>query len=115
VNSFWEPRKSFTKQKFLIKSQPKYMDPDFPHGQANANANANGMESQSIYGTQHPRPIGQNQNGMLQNDSRFGDSNIELPRTQTPSNPAKLNSQLPEIGEKSKFFPSRNSEKFTGV
>jgi hypothetical protein len=91
------------------------MDTNVSHGQANDNANAYAMGSQSYYGCQHPMPISQNQNGMSQNDSPFGDSNIDLPRTPTPSTPANPNSQLPEISEKTKFFPSRYSEKFTSA
>jgi hypothetical protein len=91
------------------------MDTSISHGQTNANANGNVIGSQSIYGSQHPRPNGKNQNGMSQNESGFGDSNIDMPQTQNLSTPANPNSGLQEIGEKSKFFTSRNSEKIPGV
>lgn len=91
------------------------MDTSVSHGPTNADANTNLMGSQSIYGSQHPIPIGRNQNGISQYDSAFGDSNIDMPQTRTPSTPANPNSGLPEIGEKSKFFRSRNSEKISGV
>jgi hypothetical protein len=91
------------------------MDTSVSHGQTNANANANVIGSQSIYGSQQPRLIGQNQNGISQNDSAFGDSKLDMPQTPNPSTPANPNFGLPEIGEKSKFFTSRNSEKISGV
>ena len=57
LNSFGEPKKSFSKQKFLVKSQPRNMETTSSHG------HTSNLQSRSINGCQHPRPGNGNGNG----------------------------------------------------